>query len=443
MSADPIPNPPMTTIPSAPAAARRRVPPGATTWQRYGGYLRRAPLLTLEWSDTETEARGWLVINSLRGGAAGGGTRMRAGLTRREVTYLAKTMELKFAFSGPPIGGAKSGIDFDPSDPRRPDVLRRWFRAIAPQLKYVYGTGGDLNVDELLDVIPGCAEAGVSHPQEGVVRGHLRPDADAFESILGALDVGVRAPVAGDLGIPGVPLPVADLVTGYGLARSIIHLYRAQDRQLRGARVALEGFGAVGGPCALYLAREGARIVAISDAEKALIDPVGVDAAGVEDLLRRRVSKLLPRDDARCVAGADRHGFHEVEAEIFVSAACSETLDERALHGLRQRGVRTIACGANQPFQEAQLGATRIQRLADRHFTVIPDVIANCGMARAFSYLMSEAGGADAAALFRAVDETISSAIVQIADRNRGQPTGLLGATLGHALDRLESGGQE
>jgi glutamate dehydrogenase/leucine dehydrogenase len=66
----------------------------------------------------ETGARAWLVINSLRGGAAGGGTRMRLGLDPREVIYLAKAMELKFSISGPPIGGAKTGIDFDPLDPR-------------------------------------------------------------------------------------------------------------------------------------------------------------------------------------------------------------------------------------------------------------------------------------------------------------------------------------
>src|SRR5688572_11979166 len=83
-------------------------------WTRYSEFLRTPPELTLDWRDAETGARGWLVINSHRGGAAGGGTRMRVGVTPAEVTYLAKTMELKFALAGPPIGGAKTGIDFDP-----------------------------------------------------------------------------------------------------------------------------------------------------------------------------------------------------------------------------------------------------------------------------------------------------------------------------------------
>jgi glutamate dehydrogenase/leucine dehydrogenase len=406
-------------------------------WRRYGEFLRRPPLLTLEWADSETEARGWLVINSLRGGASGGGTRMRAGLARREVIYLAKTMELKFAFSGPPIGGAKSGIDFDPTDPRRGDVLRRWFQAVAPQLHRCYGTGGDLNVDEVLDVIPCCTGIGLSHPQEGVVRGHLRPGPADLPRILASLDHGVKAPVTGHDGVPGLALPVADLITGYGLARSIIRLYEQQGRSVRDARVLLEGFGAVGGPCALYLAREGARIVGIADREKALVVPEGLAAQEVETLLCAREDKMLPGSDARCLHGSERERFWETPADVFVAAAASGTLDEAALARLARQGITTIACGANQPFREAKLGATRVQRAADRRFTIIPDVIANCGMARAFSHLMETAATADAAPIFLAVDQTVTTALREVMDLSDGRSTGLLGASLARALASL------
>jgi glutamate dehydrogenase/leucine dehydrogenase len=113
----------------------------------------KRPEIVFEWKDPETEAEGWIVINSLRGGSAGGGTRMRKGLDMREVESLAKTMEIKFSVSGPAIGGAKSGINFDPSDPRKKGVLERWFKAVMPLLKTYYGTGVDLNVDEINDVI--------------------------------------------------------------------------------------------------------------------------------------------------------------------------------------------------------------------------------------------------------------------------------------------------
>lgn len=112
-------------------------------------YKDKAPEILFEWNDPETEAKGWVVINSLKNGAAGGGTRMRKGLTKNEVISLAKVMEIKFSVCGPPIGGAKSGIDFDPTDPRKDEVLKRWYTAVFPILKNYYGTGGDLNVDEL------------------------------------------------------------------------------------------------------------------------------------------------------------------------------------------------------------------------------------------------------------------------------------------------------
>ena len=121
--------------------------------------------IVFSWKDSETEAEGWVVINSLRNGAAGGGTRMRKGLNQREVESLAKTMEVKFTIAGPPIGGAKSGINFDPSDPRKKGVLERWYKAVKPILKHYYGTGGDLNVDEIHEVIPMTAALDVLHPQ--------------------------------------------------------------------------------------------------------------------------------------------------------------------------------------------------------------------------------------------------------------------------------------
>ncbi|MFT7158807.1 MAG: glutamate dehydrogenase/leucine dehydrogenase, partial [Parvicella sp.] len=135
----------------------------------------KRPEIVFEWKDAETEAEGWVVINSLRGGAAGGGTRMRVGLDKREVESLAKTMEVKFTVSGPSIGGAKSGINFDPNDPRKKGVLERWYAAVTPLLKHYYGTGGDLNVDEIHEVIPMTEDCGVWHPQEGVFNGHFQP----------------------------------------------------------------------------------------------------------------------------------------------------------------------------------------------------------------------------------------------------------------------------
>src|SRR5215216_4983198 len=151
----------------------------------------KEPEIVFNWKDSETEAEGWTVINSLRGGAAGGGTRMRKGLDMNEVLSLAKTMEVKFTVSGPPIGGAKSGINFNPNDPRKAGVLERWCKAVMPLLKYYYGTGGDLNVDEIHEVIPITEDAGIWHPQEGVFTGHYKPTEAQKVNRIGQLRQGV------------------------------------------------------------------------------------------------------------------------------------------------------------------------------------------------------------------------------------------------------------
>ena len=180
----------------------------------------KAPEIVFEWHDAETPAKGWVVINSLRGGAAGGGTRMRKGLDRREVESLAKTMEVKFSVSGPAIGGAKSGIDFDPADPRKDGVLRRWYKAVTPLLKTYYGTGGDLNVDEVHEVIPITEGYGLWHPQEGVVNGHFQPsDSERIQKV-GQLRLGVKKVVEDARYTPSIERKyvVADLITGWGVA---------------------------------------------------------------------------------------------------------------------------------------------------------------------------------------------------------------------------------
>ncbi|MFW5947498.1 MAG: Glu/Leu/Phe/Val dehydrogenase dimerization domain-containing protein [Gemmatimonadota bacterium] len=404
-------------------------------WSRYNAFLLAPPELTVAWQDGPTDARGWLVINSLRGGAAGGGTRMRAGANPREVGYLAKTMELKFALAGPPIGGAKSGLDFDPRDPRKPEVLERWYTAIRPYLRDHYGTGGDLNVDEVVEVIPIIQALGVEHPQAGIVRGHFRPDEAGYRKVIEALDRGVKAPVPEDRGIAGREVTVADMVTGYGVARTIMDYFDRVGRPLDGARVSLEGFGNVGAAAGLYLARAGARLVAISDAEKMLLEPDGLDADAVERLIVEGPDRLLP-DDPRCRRDG-RDVFFSVPAEILVCAAASGTLTDARLERLEAGGVEVIAAGANQPFRERQLGSTRVHRLADGRFAVLTDFLANLGMARTFSYLMEPGSVPEADAVFDAVDTTLAAEVDATLARADRPDRHLMAATLGLALDRI------
>ncbi len=201
-------------------------------------YENKNPEIVFYWQDQETDAEGWTVINSLRGGSAGGGTRMRKGLDMNEVLSLAKTMEVKFTVSGPAIGGAKSVINFDPNDPRKSGVLRRWYKPVTPLLKHYYGTGGDLNVDEIHDVIPMTEDCGVWHPQEGVFNGHFKPTKAQKINRIGQLPHGVIKVIEDNNFSPDLlkKYTIADMITGYGVAIAVKHYYTIYGGSLEGKR---------------------------------------------------------------------------------------------------------------------------------------------------------------------------------------------------------------
>ena len=410
----------------------------ASVWERYGAYLETPPYQVVEWNDPESEAQGWLVLNSLRGGAAGGGTRMRVGVTREEVTYLAKAMQLKFAFSGPPIGGGKSGIAFDPRDPRRTDVLRRWYAAMRPFLKTRYGTGGDVNVDEQKDVVPLCAELDIVHPQEGIVRGHLGLSGPAVEQAFSNLREGLAQPAGPTYGVPGADFNVSDLITGWGVARAAARLAEHRGETLEGARVVVEGFGNVGAAAALYLARMGARITGIIDATSGLVSPEGLEPEGVEDLVRRRVGRTLP-PHPQLVVGPEREFAYRGEAELFVPAAISGSVDSRRLAQLARHGIRRMVFGANQPVHEVRLGDTENIQAADAEFEVLPEIVASLGMARAFYSLMASAGPETADEIFADVSHAVDDGVDAVVDRVGTARSGLMAASMAIGLERTTS----
>lgn len=355
-------------------------------------YESRNPEIVFEWHDSETEARGWVVINSLRGGAAGGGTRMHPRLDKREVESLAKTMEIKFTVSGPQIGGAKSGICFDPSDPRKEGVLRRWYAAVTPLLKHYYGTGGDMNVDEIHEVIPMTEACGVWHPQEGVFTGHFKPNEAAKVRRIGNLRQGVSQ-VVEDLELsPDVTRKyrVADLITGYGVSESVRQYYGIYGGSVEGKRVIVQGWGNVGAAAAYYLAEAGAQIVGIIDRAGGLIEPEGLEPADVLDLFLTKKGNTLNREGML--------GFEEVndriwdvEADVFLPCAASRLVTQNQLDRMIAAGIQVISSGANVPFADSEIFYGPIAEYADDHVAVIPDFIANCGMARVFAYLMGDA----------------------------------------------------
>ena len=373
----------------------------------------KRPEIVFEWKDSQTEAEGWVVINSLRGGAAGGGTRMRVGLDKREVESLAKTMEVKFTVAGPAIGGAKSGINFDPKDPRKKEVLQRWFAAVSPLLKSYYGTGGDLNVDEIHEVIPMTEDCGVWHPQEGVFNGHFKPNDTQKINRIGQLQRGVAKILENEQYSPELSknYVVADMITGYGVAASIEHYYNIWGGQLAGKRVLVQGWGNVGSAAAYYLAQKGAIVVGIIDRVGGLIQTEGFTFEQIRDLF---ISKNGNELNAPNLLSYDEvnSSFWSTPADIFIPCAGSRMITEAQLNQLLAAGVEVISSGANVPFADQEIFFGPIAEKADASLALIPDFIANCGMARVFAYLMSsDLESMDDALIFEDASQTIFKAL--------------------------------
>jgi len=372
----------------------------------------KKPEIVFEWNDPETEAEGWVVINSLRGGAAGGGTRMRQGLDKREVESLAKTMEVKFTVSGPAIGGAKSGINFDPNDPRKEGVLKRWYAAVKPLLKYYYGTGGDLNVDEIHEVIPITEDTGIWHPQEGVFTGHFKPSEAHLVNRIGQLRVGVIKVLESDKYSPDVSkkYTVADMITGFGVSEAVKHYYDLWGGSVNTKRAVIQGWGNVGAAAGFYLTQLGVKVVGIIDRDGGLMNEEGFSFEEIKELyLTRDKNKLsaegmVPFDEIN-------EKIWDLDFEIFIPAAASRLITRDQVDRMINSKLEVFSCGANVPFADPEIFFGPIGLHADSNFSVIPDFIANCGMARVFAYLMESEVSLDDESIFNDTSQRIKAAL--------------------------------
>lgn len=375
------------------------------------------PEIVFEWNDSETEAKGWLVINSLRGGAAGGGTRMREGLDKHEVLSLAKTMEIKFAIAGPDIGGGKSGINFNPKDPRKNEVLARWFKAVAPLLKNYYGTGGDLNVDEIKEVIPITNNLGINHIQEGVLQGHYKPSKDEKEIKIKQLQHGVSLIIENAEYAPinqGHTFTVSDMATGWGVAQSILAYYKYNNTDSSNKTAIIQGWGNVAAATAWFLSKNGIKIKGIIDRDGGILAKDGLDFNEINRLFTNRIGNSLNPNDIQLDFNTINKEIWEISADIFVPAAASRLVSKDQLIKLKNVGIELISSGANVPFADSEIFYGEIAQFADENFAVIPDFIANCGMARTFAYLMSDILEVSETNIFEDIKNIIRSTIHKI-----------------------------
>ncbi|MBC9822188.1 Glu/Leu/Phe/Val dehydrogenase [Terrabacter sp. MAHUQ-38] len=287
-------------------------------------------------SDRRSGLRGVLVIDNTARGVGKGGTRMSPDLSVPEVARLARTMTWKWAGVDLFHGGAKAGILGDPTAPNKEEILRAFARALSNEVPTEYVFGLDMGLTE--------------------------SDAAIFVDELGDRGAAV--------GLPRVlgGLPYDELgVTGFGVAEATDAAASAISLPIRGATVAIQGFGAVGQAAAERLDELGAVVTAVSTSRGAVVDAGGIDIGKLVDLRQQAGDDCVVEYGGAVAAAAAL----AADAQILIPAAREDVIDRDL--ALRTT-ARLVVEGANLPTTPDALDV-----LHRRGVTVVPDFVANAG----------------------------------------------------------------
>jgi len=331
------------------------------------------PHAVLTWTDPVTGAVGHLVVHTLVGGIATGGTRMRAGCTVGEVADLARGMAVKTAAFGLPVGGAKGGIDFDPKDPRATGVLERFCTAMFPWLDRHWVTAEDLGVPQhVIDDV--FARLGLQQSFHAAIQ---RSDDPA--RTLRRVHAGLATRTADGL-------LLGDVIGGYGVAQAALGVLTAMRWVPGETTAAIQGVGTMGGGAAWYLHRAGVRVVAVADAAGTLFRAGGLDVPALL-ALRDRYGEIDRSGVPGDVERLPRDAVLALPVDVLVPGAVSYAIDAAGVGHVRARVVVEAANSATTAEAE--------ELLTLRGIPVVPDFVANAGAAAWAWWLLQGQVGTD------------------------------------------------
>lgn len=299
-----------------------------------------------------------LVVDNIAKGPSIGGVRMAPDVSTEECFRLARAMTMKNAAAGLPHGGGKAVLYGDPKMPK--EEKQQLIRALASSLRYV---------EEYI----------------------FAPDMGTDEECM----AWVKDEIGRVVGLPrevgGIPLDEIG-ATGWGLSHVTDVALRYCDFPLEGARIVIQGFGAVGMNTARFLTQKGAVLVAVADSRGAVYDPQGLDFNKLIEL-KQSGKSVANYDDTKAV---DRDAVIDVECDIWIPAARPDVIHADNVDRLN---TKLVIEGANIPItHDAE------QRLYDKGILYVPDFIANAGgvICAAMEYQ-----GASQAAAFATIEEKL------------------------------------
>lgn len=306
-----------------------------------------------------------VVIDNIARGPSIGGIRMAPDVSAVEAFRLARAMTMKNSAANLPHGGGKSVIFGDPKMDlaKKEQLIRAFARAIR----------------DLVEYIPG-------------------PDMGTDERCMAWIHDEIGRAVGLPTEIGGIPLDEIG-ATGWGLKAGVEAAIKYCAFDLKGARVAIQGFGSVGKHAARFLGDKGTILVAASDSRGTIFNPQGIDVARL----------IALKDSGRGVTDypdgqrLDGDAVIDIECEIWIPAARPDVIHQDNVNRLK---TRLVPQGANIPF------TLDAERILDKAGTlVLPDFIANAGgvICAAVEYR----GGTQAQA-FQTIEEKIRGNIEEV-----------------------------
>ena len=311
-----------------------------------------------------------VVIDNTACGASVGGVRLAPDVSVEECFRLARAMTWNNAAAGLPHGGGKAVIFGDPR--MAATAKEQMIRAFADSIR------------DIADYIPG-------------------PDMGTDEQCMAWVKDEIGRAVGLPSALGGIPLDEIG-ATGFGLAACVDVAREFIGLDLKGARIAVQGFGAVGKHAARFLGQKGALLVAASDTGGTLADPLGLDIGALIALKESGQSLHDHGNGSKLAADA----ILDVDCDIWIPAARPDVVRADNVSRLR---TRLMPQGANIPCTpEAE------QALHERGVLVVPDFIANAGGMICAS--VEYRGGTQRAA-FDYIDERIRANVRAVLEESR------------------------
>lgn len=347
------------------------------------------PLKVIHVYEPSVNLKAVLVVDNIAKGPSIGGVRMAADVSTEECMRLARAMTFKNAAAGLPHGGGKAVLYGDPKMPKseKQQLIRALANALRNETTYIFAP--DMGTDE---------------------------ECMAW----------VRDEIGRVVGLPreigGIPLDEIG-ATGFGLSHVVDVALNYCDFKLAGARLVVQGFGAVGKNVSRFLTQQGAILVAVADSHGAIHNADGLD-----------VDQLIAlKDEGKCVTDyrdakkLGRDDVIDVECDIWIPAARPDVIHEDNVHRLN---TRLVVEGANIPFTH---GAEKI--LQDKGVLCVPDFIANAGgvICAAMEYK-----GASKAAAFDSIEEKLRRNTEQVLETVKHQQLLPRQAAMNMALERVQ-----